>query len=77
MRTVLCGTAGRAALILALGAGMVGSAVAPAASASAAARPRTHAAHRQATGRHRAIQVHIGTAVAYTKLPDGTIVRTR
>lgn len=77
MRTVLCGTAGRAALILVLGAGMVGSVVAPAVSASAATRPRAQAAERHAAGRHKAIRVEIGTAVAYTKLPDGTIVRIR
>ncbi|MHB2024253.1 MAG: hypothetical protein ACYCO3_13150, partial [Mycobacteriales bacterium] len=66
MRTVLCGTAGRAALILAC-AGMVGSVVGPAAPASAATR--TVAVNRHAFGGLTAIPVQIGTALAYEREP--------
>lgn len=76
MRTVLYGTAGRAALILAC-AGMVGSVVGPAAPALAATRPRAVTAHRQASRRLTTIRVEIGTAVAYVREPDGTIRRIR
>ena len=78
MRTVLCRTAGRASLILAM-AGVVGSAALPAVPAAAGA------ANNRASVQHAAPAAHhtdrsgtqIGTAVKYVLDSDGSIRQVR
>ncbi|HVA61891.1 MAG TPA: hypothetical protein VNG13_15350 [Mycobacteriales bacterium] len=77
MRTVLCRTAGRAALILAL-AGVVGSVASPAVSANAEGRQHVASSAARHHARHaRGGSVQIGTAVAYVREPDGSVREIR
>ena len=79
MRTFSHPTAGRAALGLALVAGMAWC-VAP---SVAAAQPTSRAVHSasapsgQAAAPTQAVKVRIGEAVAYVRNPDGSIRRIR
>ena len=71
MRTVLGRSAGCVSLILAT-AGVVGSAILPAAPAAAGVVKHHTPAHKH----HRA-HVRIGTAVKYVRNPDGSVRRVR
>jgi len=78
MRTVLCRTAGRASLILAL-AGVVGSAALPAVPAAAgAANNRASVQHAAPAAHHTdRSETQIGTAVKYVRNSDGSISQVR
>lgn len=78
MRTVLCRTAGRASLILAM-AGVVGSAALPAVPAAAgAANNRASVQHAAPAAHHTdRSETQIGTAVKYVRNSDGSIRQVR
>jgi hypothetical protein len=73
MHTVLRTTAGRVSLALALSAGAAGVLSAPAWASLSATK---HAPAQHVTVRAGS-DVEIGNAVAYVRMPDGTIRRVR